>query len=120
MMDAAITQSMQQSNAATSTEDKAVEGDFEDSNPLMSAIKSLRKNVDEDDTMRIEVRREFLLKDALREAHKKKFSPCRNMKVIVIVMLISTKLAESSVVLFCLNVFSCVFFLLKSFIFFLL
>ena len=56
MMDAAITQSMQQSNAATSTEDKAVEDDFEDSNPLMSAIKSLRKNVDEDDTMRIEVR----------------------------------------------------------------
>ena len=45
------------------------------SSSLASAIQTLRKNVDDDSVLHIEVRRGFILSDAIKEAHKKKFNP---------------------------------------------
>ena len=48
---------------------------------LVDEIKSLQKNIDYDSSLRIEVRRNFVLSDALREARKNKFNPKKFIKV---------------------------------------
>ena len=52
------------------------------STSLVNEIKSLQKNIDNDSTLHIEVRRNFVLSDALREARKNKFNPKKFIKVI--------------------------------------
>ena len=50
---------------------------------LVNEIKSLRANIDYNSTLSIEVRRKFVLSDALREAKKNKFNPKKFIKVII-------------------------------------
>lgn len=48
---------------------------------LVSAIQTIRSQVNLGNIMRIDVRRDFILVDALREGKKKKFSAMKNIKV---------------------------------------
>ena len=51
---------------------------------LRDGVRVLQQRVihiDEDDFLRLEIRRNYVLKDALREAKKKKFNPEKLIKV---------------------------------------
>ena len=48
---------------------------------LVDEIKFLQKNIDYDSSLYIEVRRNFVLSDALREARKNKFNAKKFIKV---------------------------------------
>ena len=54
---------------------------FTGEDTLLQAITSLKYKMVPDEDLPIEVRRDFLLQDALREARKKKFSPNKYLKV---------------------------------------
>ncbi len=51
---------------------------------LVSTIRQLSSGMTKD-LMYIEVRREFILEDAIRFSHKKKFDPYKDFKVTLIV-----------------------------------
>ena len=51
-------------------------------NILSREINFLKENINEDCSLQIEVRRDFLLQDTLREAQKNRFHPSKFIKVI--------------------------------------
>ena len=50
---------------------------------LADAVRSLQSVVDVNSNVVIEIRREFLIKDAMKEARKLKFTPSKLLKVSV-------------------------------------
>ena len=76
MLDVAVEKSIHE------TTNSLDETDAKHENPsnLIDAITTMKKQIN-DDYLRIEIRRQYVLADALREARKKKFNPCKNIKV---------------------------------------
>ena len=51
---------------------------------LINKLQKLRNNIDYSSTLHIEVRRSFVVTDALSEARKRRFTPKKLIKVITI------------------------------------
>lgn len=56
---------------------------------MMMKIGEMKKQIDTDETMFLDVRRGFVLVDAMRQAAKKKFNPYQLLKVIKIFFIIN-------------------------------
>ena len=51
---------------------------------LQSDIQLLKQNINENSMLYIEIRRDFLLEETLREANKNKFHPSKFIKVALL------------------------------------
>ena len=57
---------------------------------LIVELRSMLRQVDKQQTLSLDIRRDFIIEDAMREAKKKKFDPHKNVKVIIYFLLIQS------------------------------